>query len=172
MGRYSVMAPDIRRFLASLSACGIATSLIAYIESFSATRVDSTFRWSIILIPGWMALFIPIYALEYPASRAPSFSWKGFARGMPSWVVLCSRLLFLIAIGHLAWFAVHSGWGVPTIRDGQYVLIARGRVLKILTEAEYLKLAAAGARTFAAMMIAFYFVPMVYWWFRRKPAEA
>jgi len=115
-----------------------------------------------------MALFAPIYALEYPASRTLSFSWKGFARGMPSWVAPCSRLLSLIALAHFVWFAVHSGWGVPAIEDGQYVLTARGKILKVLTQAEYLKLTAAGGRMFATMMISFYFVPMMYWWFRRN----
>jgi len=162
----------IRRFLAFLSACGLATSLVAYVGSFSGMRVDTTFRWWIILIPGWMALFAPIYALEYPASRAPSFCWKGFARGMPSWVAPCSWVLSLMAIAHFVWFATHSGWGVPAIQDGQYVLSARGQVLKVISQAEYLNLREAGARVFATMMVSFYFVPMVYWWFSRSHQQA
>ncbi len=115
-----------------------------------------------------IALFIPIYALEYPASRKPTFFLKGFARGLPSWVAPCSGLLSLIGIAHLVWFAVHSGWGVPTILDGQYVLDTRGQILKVLTEAEYLTLKKAELRMFAAMMTALYFVPTMYWWFPRN----
>jgi len=160
-----------RRFLAALSACGLAASIAGYIGSFSWASADNIFRWYIPLLLGWMALFVPIYVLEYPASRLPSFALKGFSRGMPGWVAPCSWLLSLIALTHFVWFAVHSGWGVPTILDGQSVLDARGHVLKVLTQAEYFKLRAAGARAFATMLIYFYFTPVMYWWFPRPSAK-
>jgi hypothetical protein len=159
-----------RRFLALLSTCGLAASFVAYAESFSVSRADTIFRWWIVLLPGWMALFVPIYVLEYPASKAPSFAWKVFARGMPSWVAPCFWLLSLIALAHFAWFHVHAHWGVPEVRDGQYVLISHGHTLKVLTQADYVKLRAAGARMFASGMIMFYFMPVMYWWFPR-PSE-
>src|SRR5580658_9849763 len=111
------VGPNLRRFFALLSACGIAVSTVAYIESFSVSRADAIFRWSIVLVTGWMVLFTPIYVLEYPASRGPSFPLYGYARGMPGWVAPCGWLVSLIATAHLAWFAVHAGWGVPVIRD-------------------------------------------------------
>lgn len=86
--------------------------------------------WIILLCIGVFALGIPVQILEYPGSRALTFYWKGFARGMPSWVAPCAVLLWLIAIAHFAWFALHSGWGVPAILDGQYVIDARGHILK------------------------------------------
>lgn len=161
-----------RRLLAFLSACGFALSVVAYIGSFSVSLADAIFRWWIVLLPGWMALFVPIYVLEYPASRKLAFSLKGFARGMPSWVAPCAWLLSLIALAHFAWFHVHAPWGVPEVRDGQYVLISHGHILKVLTQAEYVKLRAAGARMFASVMILFYFMPMMYWWFRRDDRTA
>jgi hypothetical protein len=162
------VTPTFRKIFAFLSACGIAASIIAYSESFAGSRADAIFRWWIVLLPAWMVVFAPIYVLEYPASRATSFAWKGFARGMPSWVAPCSWLLSLVVVAHVAWFALHSGRGVPTIQDGQFVLEARGQVLRVLTNAEYNDLRAAGARMFAAGMISFYFIPMTYWWFRRN----
>ena len=118
-----------------------------------------------------MALYIPVYALEYPASRALSFSWKGFARGMPSWVAPCSWVLTLVVLAHFVWFIVQSGPGAPAIVDGQYVLDNHGRILKVLTQAEYLTLRGAAVRAFATLMISFYFAPMVYWWFRRNDQQ-
>lgn len=153
--------------MAFLSACGFAASIFAYIASFSGALVDTIFPGFVPLLFGWIVLFIPMYALEYPASRAPTFFWK-FARGMPSWVAPCGTALSLIGVAHLVWVSVHSGLGVPAIQDGQYVLGSRGRILKVLTQAEYLTLAAAGLRACATIMISFYFAPMMYWWFRRK----
>jgi hypothetical protein len=163
---------NFRRFFAFLSACGIAVNTVAYVESFSLSPADAMFRWWIVLVPGWIALLAPIYVLEYPASRGPSFALYGFARGMPVWVAPCAWLLSLIAAAHLAWLAVHAGWGVPEIRDGQYVLTSNGRTLEVLTQTEYVKLRAAGARMGATAMIDAYFIPMTYWWFRRNQACA
>jgi hypothetical protein len=165
MGNTVSMNSVTSRFLALMSACGMTASILAYIASFSETHVDTILRWWIVLVPGWVAVFGPIFAREYPASRAPSFCWKGFARGMPSWAAPCAKLLSLIAIAQLGWYAVHCGWGDPEIRDGQFVLTARGQVFKALTHTEYLRLRGEGARVIAAMMINLYFVPLAYWWF-------
>ena len=162
------MMPIIDRFLAFLWACVIAANIFAYIYSYFGAPVDKILWGFLLLIPGWMALLVPMYVLEYPLSRAPSFSWKGFARGMPSWVAPCSWLLSLIAIAHLVCLAVQNGPGVPEIVNGQYVLDSRGRILKVLTQAEYLALTEAELRAFTTMTIFFYFVPMMYWWYRRK----
>ncbi len=121
---------------------------------------------------GAIVQILPIYILEYPASRAWSFFWKEFARGMPGWVAPCLRVLELSFVAHLVWFATQSGWGVPEILNGQYVLGTRGRVLKVLSQAEYLTLSEAELRAFSALLILFYFAHMTYWWFRRNTAES
>jgi hypothetical protein len=154
-----------RRFLAVLSACGLAAGAAGYIESFSSASTDNFFLWHVPLFFGLIALLGPICVLEYPASRAATFALKGFARGLPNWVAPCSWLLLLIALGHFAWFAVHSGSGAPAILDGQYVLDARGHILRVLTQSEYFKLRAAEARMFETTLIYLYFTPLMYWWF-------
>jgi hypothetical protein len=160
-----------RRLLMILSACGFATSVVVYVASFSGLPVDAIFPVLIPLFLGWIVTFVPMYVLEYPASRSPIFFWK-FARGMPGWVAPCGAALSVIAMAHLAWFGAHSGLGVPAIVDGQYVLDNHGRILKVLTRTEYLTLTAAALRAFASFMISFYFAPVAYWWFRRNDREA
>jgi hypothetical protein len=56
--------------------------------------------------------------------------------------------------------------------DGQYVLDSHGRILKVLTQAEYVTLKEALLRIFATLMSTCYFMPMMYWWFRRNPQQA
>ena len=168
-----VIDPDVRRLFALLGACGLAVSAFSYVESFSTERMDTIFRSSVILVPIWMALLIPMYAIEYPASRAWNFAWKVLARGMPRWVAPSFNLLLLISLGHILWFAVHAGgWGAPDIWDGQYVLAARGHILKTLTQTEYLELRAAEARMFATAMFSLFFPLTMYWWFRRNDGHA
>jgi hypothetical protein len=157
-----------RNLLALFSACGFVVSILAYLASFTPLPIDSIYPWFILLLLGWMAVLAPMCILEYPATRTLTFSLKGFARRMPSWVAPCSWLLLFIAIAHLAWTAVQFGRGAPEIIDGRYVLGSRGGISEALTQAEYLRLRAIGARMFATFLIYFYFVPMVYWWFRRN----
>jgi hypothetical protein len=166
--RLSPFPPVVCKFLAFLSACGLGTGSVAYIETFSRGRLDTAFPWFVLLVLGWMALFLPIYVLEYPDSRLPSFAWNGFARGMPNWVVPAFRLMSLIAVAHFLWYVVRYGAGTTSIVDGQYVLDLRGRILKVLTQTEYTTLRAAEVRALAALTMSFYFVPMAYWWYRRN----
>ena len=167
-----VIPSGIWKFLAFVSGSAIAASLLGYAYSFLGAPVDKLLLWGcLLLIPGWMALLLPMYVLEYPLSRTPSFCWKGFARGMPGWVAPSSWLLSLIAVAHLVWLAVQNGLGVPEIINGQYVLDSRGRILRVLTQAEYLALTGAELRAFTTLMISFYFVTMMYWWFRQSPPQ-
>lgn len=134
--------------------------------------VETIFRWWILLCIVCLRSFIPMYVAEYPASKAPTFFLKGFAQDMPTWVPPCAGIFSLIAISHFVWFAVHSGFGVPEILDGQYVIGDRSRILKVLTRAGYITLKEAEARVFATIIISIYFVPMTYWWFRRSHERA
>jgi hypothetical protein len=158
-----------RRLLAFLSTSGVSAGIFVYIKSFSGSTIDNSWIWLILLGVGLCAVGIPIRSLEHPSSQDWKFCWKEFARGMPSWVVFCNYLLVLVVIAHLVWYYLHGGSGVPTIKDGQYVLDSRGRILKVLTQAEYLTLREEQLRIAASLIISSYYIPMMYWWPRRNP---
>jgi hypothetical protein len=160
-----------RRFLAFLAACGLAVSVLGYVDSFTRAIHDNS-RWLVMLAIGALALQIAIYALEYPASKDRNFFWKGFTRGMPSWVAPCIKVFWLITVAHFVWFFVQTGAGVPIIKDGQYVLSNRGRILKVISQTDYLRLKEGELRMFAALMISCYLVPTIYWWFPRTNQQA
>lgn len=166
-----IFSSNARKALVSLSICGLTVSVLVYVLSFSAVPVDPVFSWTGVLCVGMMALFLPIIYLEYPRSKNPFFFYMGFARGMPGWVAPCEWLLALFALSQVVWFALHSGLGVPSFQDGQYVIESRGQVLKVISRAEYLALKEAGLRMIAAMMASFYFVPVMYWWFHGQGAS-
>jgi hypothetical protein len=54
----------IRRFLAVVSACGLAVAIIAYVGSFAGTTMDDMFRWAILLHIGVFVLLLPMYAVD------------------------------------------------------------------------------------------------------------
>lgn len=167
------MTPIAARIPAFLSVCGLGAGVLAYIYSFLFEPADKIWGWAVVaLVPLWMALLLPMIVLEYPQSRSVSFSFSGFARGAPSWVAPFSWLLSLIFVAHFIWMAVHNGPGVPAIVNGQYALDSRGRILKILTQAEYLSLTRGEFRAFATIMVYFYFVTTTYWWFRASRLQS
>lgn len=157
----------VRSLLAVLSVCGIAIGIVAYLESLAGATIDDVLPWMMALGIGAVAQYILIIAREPLARHDRSFFRKGFARGMPKGVASCVNLFWFVALGHLIWFFVRSGHGVPVIKDGQYVVSNRGRILKVLTQSEYLALKAGELRLFAALMIACYVMPTLYWWFPR-----
>jgi hypothetical protein len=159
------MSSHVARSLAFLSALGFVVSICSYIYSLLGVMVDKVF-WLLALAPLWIALFLPMYILEYPESRKVSFGFTGFARGMPRWVAPCSWLFQLAFVAHFVRFSVQSGFGVPEIVDGQYVLANRGRVLRLLTDEEYRALLGAELRLLATTLMFLYFVTTAYWWLR------
>lgn len=151
----------LRKLLACLSACGIAVSVIAYIQGMSGTTIDDRYQWLVVLTAGAIALQIPIFCLERSALR--TFSWKGLARGLPKWAVNCIKLAWLITLAHMIWFFLESHHAVPIIKDGQFVLSSRGRIVKVLTQKQYVSFTAHDLSEFAMLMIACYLTPLMYW---------
>jgi hypothetical protein len=162
----------MRRFLAGLSACGIAVGIAAYVESLSGTTIGERAVWMFGLGVGVIAVQIPMFVLERPSLQDRTFFWKGFARSVPRSGVFCVKLFWLIAVAHFIWFFAKNHYAVPLIKDGQSLLSSRGRIVKVLTEQEYLTLKAEELREFAALMIACYIAPMLYWWFPRSLEQA
>jgi hypothetical protein len=125
----------------------------------------------IVLGVGVIAIQVPMFVLERSSVKDRTFFWKGFARSVPKWGVLCVKIFWLIALAHFIWFFINSHHAVPLIKDGQFILSSRGRIVKVLTEQEYLTLKSEELRGFAALMVGCYLAPMLYWWFSRNAQE-
>ncbi len=173
------MSPKARWALALMSMWGFGANAFLYALSLSGMDVDVVFPWTGLSVIGALLVSFPMNFVERfadqrtpPFLRGLKFFYCGFARNMPSWVAPGEWVLAITALVHLACFFLHSGWGVPAIRDGQYVIDSHGQILRALTQQEYLMLKREALRMIAAMMISIYFVPMMYWWHRRDGQAA
>jgi hypothetical protein len=166
------MMPILRRILALISASGLAASLAIYVASYTVSTMDGLFRWAIILHVGVFFLLLSIYLPNYSALRRASLFWKEFGRGMPKWVVPTIKSLGAFFVIHFVIFLLQSHAAAPEFKDGEYVLNDHGHIVKVLTHSEYLRLKGGELRLFATGWIFFYFVPTVYWWFRRPNNKA
>ena len=100
--------------------------------------------------------------IEYDAVRQRTFFMKGFARGMPKWVVPSAKLLALFFAVHFVLFLVQSHAAVPEVRNGEYVLNDHGRIVRTLAQSEYFTLKGGELRLFATGWLFFYFVLTAY----------
>jgi hypothetical protein len=160
--------PEIfRRSLAIASAGGLLASVVIYIASYYGGTMDAIAGWAIVLHIGIFVLLLPMCVVEYSALKQRTFFLKGFARGMPKWVVPGVKLLVLFFAIHFVLFLMQSHAAAPEIRNGEYVLNDHGRIIKALTQSEYYALKGAELRLFTAGWMFFYFVLTAYWWFPR-----
>ena len=166
------MIQVVRRSLAIVSVSGLLASIVIYVASYRGATMDSIGRWAIVLHIGIFVLLLPMYAVEYPSVRQRIFFPKGFARGMPKWVVPGIKLLALFFAVHFVLFLMQSHASAPEIKNGEYVLSDHGKIVKTLTQLEFYKLKDAELRLFATGWMFFYFVPMAYWRFPRTEQKA
>jgi hypothetical protein len=152
------MALLIRRFLAIVSACGLAAAVLIYAGSIMGTTMDSIFRWAIFLHIGVFVLLLPMYSLEYSAIRSRTFFWKSFAEGQPKWTVRSIQLFGLFLTFHFLFFLAQSRAAAPKIKDGECVLDSHGQTVRVLSASEYRSLKGSELRPFATGWMFFYFV--------------
>jgi hypothetical protein len=100
-----------------------------------------------------------------------AFYWKGFSQGKPKWIVPTIKLLGLSFMVHSVVFVVQRRGAVFQIECGPYLLTRGGRIVKVLTQAEYFALSSAMLRMFAAGWLFAYFFLTMYWWYpgNRQP---
>lgn len=167
-----IINSSFRRIFAFLSACGFFASAAGFTSSFFGRQPERTLPWLALLFIGVVVVLLPVFLLEYPTSREPTFFYNGFAKGLPAWVAPCVWILQLVALAQFTWLLYHFGFGVPAIRDGEYVIESRGQILQVISTAEYIALGKAWLRMILTIVASFYFVPMMYWWFRRESQPA
>ena len=162
----------IRGLLVLLSASCMAISISAYVYSFCGTSVEGIIGCGPLVFLFAVALSAPIYAREYPSSRAPDFFVYGFARKMPGWVSAWLAALLVFVVSHFVFCIMQYGGGVPSMLDGQYVINSPGHILKTLTVEQHLAFKELELRLLASMMLYFSFVPMTYWYFSRDSYQS
>jgi hypothetical protein len=146
-----------RWFLAIVAASGFAGSILVYVQSFRGATMSSIILLLTVLGTGVVALTVVMYVAEYPSSTQRGFWLGGFARGIPAQSARWAMIAFwLVVFGHFLWFAVKNDFGVPDFSAGQYALVDRGRIVKVLSEVEYQHAQSESLRVLAICLIECY----------------
>ncbi len=93
---------------------------------------------------------------------------------LPQWVAVTIFVLFAYVLLNFFLFMVATEGGSPVLKEsGEYVLQARGKLLRVLTAQEYHAFKANEVRGFSGHWLLFYFVPFAYFFFvERKERKA
>jgi len=91
---------------------------------------------------------------------------------IPGWVFLVGVAVSIYAVLNFALFIVSTQGGIPSIQDGKYVLENHGRLVREITQAEYVAFRANELRGFSGHWLVFYFVPFAYFMFAQREPEA
>lgn len=169
---FVTMRPTTRSLFALFSLCGMLLSILGYLLSLIGRLVDTIFPLMVPLVIGGLALAVCMLDSEHSSTGKWTYSWRQITQGMPRWANRCYVSLQLIAAAHFVWTAFRYGLGAPAIINGEYVLDSRGRILRVLSQTEYMTLRGIGLRTVAAIMVCLYFVPLTYWGGRRVDLTA
>jgi hypothetical protein len=110
---------------------------------------------------GIFAVFVPFVLIcRHDFGSRPS--WQQISAGLPRWVVVRGALVCAYSLINFMLFAVGTGGGSPAIRDGKYLLLDHGKVIREISASEYSAFKLNEVRGSTGHLIVFYFVPAAY----------
>ncbi|WP_061534434.1 hypothetical protein [Collimonas arenae] len=147
---------------------GFIISLIVHISALLSIDVLTDFPYVWLLHVGIFVVFIPFVFLSRKTLGAkPKFA--EIRAAFPSWVVVVGAFICAYAVLNFVLFMVATEGGSPSIRDGKYLLLNHGKLIRELTFAEYTAFRTNEVRGFSGHWLVFYFVPFAYFAFRKQP---
>jgi hypothetical protein len=152
----------MRKVIAIAAAPGLIAGVYIFIASFCGLTMEKLGAKAFLLHFGIFVLFIPLVTVERWSKGVDPL------RGKPRWVVRSMQILFLEFLAVFVAFLALSNTGSPEIINGEYVLNSHGKIIKYISEREYLFLKGWELRFFASGWILGYYALMMYWWFPRQ----
>ena len=153
----------LRLLVAAFALLGFVLSVIVHVVSMGGSDVQRTFPQLMILDIASVALFVVFFNVQKRDRRATTAR-----RECPSVLVLSGlALLAYMVFSFVSMFFDPLGLGTPRWRDGHYVLVEKGRILRGLTPGEYESAWALRNKLFSSVSMFLCFAPMAYFGFRR-----
>lgn len=139
---------------------GFCLSLLVHLTTFlgidPARRVP--FVWALHI--GIFVSFVPM-VLAQQSPRRGDF-WQKLMSRLPTWQRYAVKGLFAYTVINFALFFYLSSGATPQERDGKYVLLNHGTLIRELSADEYERQNAYIVRGFSGHWMIFYLVPALY----------
>ena len=158
----------MRKFFSIFALTGFFSSVFVHLSTFFGTDLSKHIPRVWVLHLGVFVAFIPMLLLQ---GLAPKKDWNQIFATIPRWARYSIKVFFAYALINFALFFFLSESGVPDVRDGKYVLHNHGQIIRELSENDYEWQKAYVLRVFSGHWMAFYLLPAIVLWFRRKSAH-
>lgn len=154
------------RILFLLSVIGFIGSLFFHFGSIFAFEAVAE-NYSFLLHLGIFVVFIPFIVYLNNGKTTYNFM-AAFTSIVPlKYVVICALLFFYVFANFIIFMAKSKG-GVPDIWNGEFVLHNHGKLIRHITEKEYQSFKINQLRGFSGHWLFFYFMPMVFFFYKIK----
>lgn len=126
------------RFFAVLAALGLILSMAGDALTFFVADAQRSLPYFWLLHLGMFVVLVPAIVALPRRGQNRSFRWRDATAGAPSWLRWLTVLLIVHAFINLAAFHVVCGAGGPERQsDGTYSISSHGRILRLISAAEY-----------------------------------
>jgi hypothetical protein len=150
-----------------IAAVGLGLAVIVHALTYypgpSLVTAEGSPVW--LLHVGIFVAFVP-FVFSVNSELGPRPRLRDLLAVFPRWarVVLVAALLYT----GFNFFSSFSEGGTPEIRNNQFVLMNHGKLIRTLSQDEYVTYKRYVARGFSGHWIFFYLVPTLYFLFRRR----
>lgn len=156
------------RIIFIFSLLGFSAALVAHgaaIVESSIARSD----WLYVLHGAVFIAFTP-FVICIALGRTKENPFYGLTQYVKGKSIALGVALFAYIWVNFIIFMAKSDGGVPDVWGEAYVLHNHGKLLKNISEAEYVSYKFNQLRGFSGHWLAFFYMPMVYFYFRAKKA--
>ena len=152
----------MRKVVAIAAAPGLLAAIYVFVASFFGLTMDKLGAKAVLLHLGIFALGIPLPIVERCGKGVDPF------RGKPRGALRSIQILFFLFVATFFTFLALSHAASPEIINGDYVLNNHGKIVRYISERDYLSLKSWELRLFASLWMFAYYSLIMRWWFPRQ----
>lgn len=157
------------KFFGYFAGAGFVVALLVHLAAlFGLDFIGET--------PAVFALHVLMFVPFFPCAIAINKQFghraklREIAATLPKWAVRTMILLMIYASLNFILFIRATDGGSPSERDGQLVLQQKGKLIRVINEAEYRAYKTNEIRGMSGHWLLFYFMPFAYFRFGKKAA--
>ena len=147
---------------------GFILALAAHIAAICGVDVGGRYPFVWGLHFGVFIVFIPIFfSMKRTFGAKPTMAQ--IRDEFPRWVVVLGICMMAYTLVNFLLFALNTAGGSPSIKDGKYLLLNHGTLIREISESEYRQFMANIARGFSGHWLFFYFFSFAWFKLRKNP---
>jgi hypothetical protein len=151
----------LRLFVGITATLGLLAALLVHGATYAGVDVFQRYPEVWLLHLGCFVVFIPLLFSLWSDNRLGRRIDEMFT-DHPRWVRWLLTAVAVYAVVNFVLFFLLAGGGTAEMRNGEFVLLNHGKLIRHLTEAEYHRQQIYEARGFSGHWLVFYLVPALY----------